>query len=184
MKTLVTFGQSNNHIHRINNLVFDKNCVAVVNGDEEKVKEVFGKKYSMAYLESNFDYNSIEFFPRGYIAVPDEIIIKITIDPLSKYNHLSQEEIFDTLGALPHWAINPDYLDVPLKEALDKQYNFGLYESSGQTITKEGIYQYPEDPDLYPLIKIQRKDEIFYQYRYAIIAIVQKDGSWFASRMD
>lgn len=111
------------------------------------------------------------------------MIKSIELDPLAKFNY-QPEEIYHILGLLPGWVMNEEFMDKPLKEALDKQYGFGLYESSGQTITADGVYQYPEDPDLYPLIKIQRKDETFYQYQYAMVAIVQKDGSTFVTRMD
>jgi len=183
MKTYVTFGQK--HIHRINNLVFDKDCIAVVNGNRDKVFEIFGARFAFEYLDINFDINGIHLYPRGLIEVPDDIIIKMTIDPLDKFEDLyNDEQIYNLLGTLPYWTINPDYLDKPLKEALDSQYGFGLFEATGQTITKDGIYQYPEDPDLYPLIKIVRHDETFYQYQYAMVAIVQKDGNTFVTRMD
>ena len=35
MKTYVTFGQD--HIHRVNGQLLDKDCVAIVNGDRNKV---------------------------------------------------------------------------------------------------------------------------------------------------
>jgi len=108
-----------------------------------------------------------------------------TIDPLNKFNHMSLNEIKETLGMLPFWVVNPNHFDLSLKEALTLQYGFGgLYQSTGQTITKDGVYQYPEDPDLYPLIKIERGESTFYQYQYGLIAIVQKDGSSFCTRMD
>lgn len=47
MKTYVTFGQSHRHI--INGKVFNKDCVAVVNGDRKKVFETFGTKFCWEY---------------------------------------------------------------------------------------------------------------------------------------
>lgn len=182
MKSFVIFGSRD--IHRINDKIFDKDYVAVVNGNKEKVKKIFGNKFEKIIKEENFDTKSIQLFLYGYQEVPEDIIIKMTIDPLNKFNDYDLNSIYDMLGTLPYWAINPKYLDKPLKEALDNQYGFGLYESTGQTITEDGIYKYPKDPDSYPLIKIERKDETFYQYLHAIISIVQKDGSNFSSRMD
>ena len=42
MKTYVTFGQA--HVHNINGVIFDKDCVAVVEGGREK---------SLRYLDQN-----------------------------------------------------------------------------------------------------------------------------------
>ena len=91
----------------------------------------------------------------------------------------------DVLGLPPHWALNPFFFHMPLKEALEIQYGFGsLIEMNGGTVTDEGTYLYPDDPPLEPLIKIERGDETYYQYDYAIIAIVQKSGETFVTRMD
>ena len=65
MKRYVTFGQ--NHMHYINGKVFDKDCVAIVEGDREKVFEIFGTKFCFEYTEKEWDESKLEFFPRGYI---------------------------------------------------------------------------------------------------------------------
>lgn len=67
MKTYVTFGQE--HIHRINGKIFDKDCVAVVNGDRDKVFELFGAKFSFEYPEERWKEDKMKYFPRGYIEV-------------------------------------------------------------------------------------------------------------------
>lgn len=67
MKTYVTFGQ--NHTHRINGKTFDRDCVAVVNGDRETVFELFGPKFCFEYPENYWDEDTLKYFPRGYIEV-------------------------------------------------------------------------------------------------------------------
>ena len=72
MKTYITFGQA--HIHKINNKIFDKDCIAVIecNTPEEgrkKAFEIFGTKFCFEYPESYFDHSKMNFFPRGYIKV-------------------------------------------------------------------------------------------------------------------
>jgi len=67
MKTFVTFGQS--HVHKINGKIFDKDCVAVVGGDREKVFEIFGDKFCFEYPEEHWDEDKLKYFPRGYIEV-------------------------------------------------------------------------------------------------------------------
>lgn len=67
MKTYVTFGQVHRHV--INGVVFDRDCVAVVNGDRAKVFELFGVKWCFLYAEGNFDVLKMHYFPRGLIEV-------------------------------------------------------------------------------------------------------------------
>lgn len=105
------------------------------------------------------------------------------IDPLDKYN-APDEQLLEACGLLPYWVVDDRYMDLPLKEALDKQYQFGLYEITGGKVDSLGIYKYPEDPELYPILVIVRKDETFFQYPYGMVAIVQEDGSSFVCRMD
>ena len=67
MKTYVTFGQE--HIHKVNGNTIDKDCVAIVNGDRDKVFEIFGPKFCFTYSEEYWDESKMKYFPRGYIEV-------------------------------------------------------------------------------------------------------------------
>ena len=67
MKTYVTFGQS--HIHQINGKIFNKVCVAIVDGGREKVFELFGNKFCFEYPENKWDESKMHFFPNGYVEV-------------------------------------------------------------------------------------------------------------------
>ena len=67
MKTYVTFGQD--HIHRINGEIIDKDCVAVINGNRDKVFELFGLKFSFEYPEEHWNEDNMKYFPRGYIEI-------------------------------------------------------------------------------------------------------------------
>lgn len=66
MKQYFTFGQS--HIHKVDGVVFDKNCVVEVEADtfehaRDKMFACFGNMWSMQY-----DYPpDMQFFPRGII---------------------------------------------------------------------------------------------------------------------
>ena len=90
----------------------------------------------------------------------------------------------DACGYIPSWVADGDYTNYPLQEALDLQYNFGLFEIEGGTVNKEGIFQYEGDPDQYPLIKMNRGAEILFMYPHAIVAIVNEKGETFITRMD
>ena len=67
MKTFVTFGQE--HIHHINGKTFDKDCVAIVEGDRAKVFEIFAGKFCFEYPEDRWNDSSMKYYPRGYIEV-------------------------------------------------------------------------------------------------------------------
>jgi len=67
MKTFVTFGQD--HIHEVNGKTIDKDCVAVVYGDRDKVFEIFGPKFCFEYPEDRWDDEKMKYFPRGYIEI-------------------------------------------------------------------------------------------------------------------
>jgi hypothetical protein len=61
-----TFGQS--HIHKVNQIVWDKDCVCSISaGTEAEARKImfdtFGLKWSMEY----FSPPEMEFFPRGII---------------------------------------------------------------------------------------------------------------------
>ena len=70
MKTYVTFGQE--HIHKVNGKIFDKDCVAVIESPSAKrgreiAFELFGPKFCFEYPEKHFNMENMHFFPRGFI---------------------------------------------------------------------------------------------------------------------
>jgi hypothetical protein len=67
MRTYVTFGQQ--HTHRINGHTLDCNCVALVDGDRERVFELFGPKFCFEYPEAEFDKAYMKYYPRGVIEI-------------------------------------------------------------------------------------------------------------------
>ena len=72
-RTFVTFGQD--HIHKINGIIIDYNCIAVIHHDKpedgrDKAFEFFGPKFCFEYQEEHFDFDSLNrWFPRGLIEV-------------------------------------------------------------------------------------------------------------------
>lgn len=70
MKTYVTFGQA--HTHHVNGKTFDCNCVAVIHHTKpeegrEIAFEVFGRNFCFVYPEEHFDFEEMEYYPRGCI---------------------------------------------------------------------------------------------------------------------
>lgn len=75
MKTYVTFGQT--HVHRIAVQTFDRNCVAVIHcksPDEGRALafERFRRVFCFEYPEADFLFESMHYYPRGFITVKEE----------------------------------------------------------------------------------------------------------------
>jgi len=114
--------------------------------------------------------------------------VQTTLDPLNKFTKYKAYEIADVCGILPIWVLNYNFFDKPLKDALKIQYGFPFGDDDMSNFTgnveADGTFTYPEDPTKYPLIRIVRGSETFYQYLDSWVAIVQEDGSFYVDRMD
>jgi len=107
--------------------------------------------------------------------------MKITYDPNGAYPMYNPAELDRICGLVPYWVTDKRLMHLPLKDAIDLSYGFGLYEMDS-TVDENHVMKYPGDPDLHPYMKIERGDEIYLQYPYAIIAIV--GDSTFVTRVD
>lgn len=114
------------------------------------------------------------------------LVVKTTVDPMGKYPNASGEQIFLACGQVPVWLNdlnNPDHESI--KSIFSRFYVFGVFETKGGIVDEEGVYKYPNDPDLYPLIKMERGNEIVYQYRSGLVSIIDVEtGNSFVTRMD
>ncbi len=61
----VTFGYANRHV--INGILFDKDCVALIDGEREDVFKIFGRKWCFEYEHEEFDINWLKHYPRGIV---------------------------------------------------------------------------------------------------------------------
>ena len=111
--------------------------------------------------------------------------MNIEIDPLEKYaGVISQRDIISMCGFIPEWVAYEDNQDLSFMEVFKKEYQFGFLGDLNATITKDGVWKYEGDPDLYPLIKIEKENETMYQYNYGLVSVVNKDGTTHTIRMD
>jgi hypothetical protein len=90
-----------------------------------------------------------------------------------------------------HVGIIPGFLDLkdprPACVQFDDKYSFGggWRLMDGWTLIKDSlVLRYPGDPMLHPMVAIPFRDELIVVYDYAIVMILQKDGSFEVSRMD
>lgn len=111
--------------------------------------------------------------------------MKTIIDPTNNCSNKTLSYLGDLLGILPDWVRScPESED--LVPYLSECYGFGaLLGMEGGVIKEDGVYTYPDDPDLYPLISMEREQETVFIYYYGIVGIVYKDvRSAFVTRMD
>jgi len=98
--------------------------------------------------------------------------------------------VLDYRATEDHFGLIPSFLheDNPAKavEHLDANYRHGggWYPMKGFTMLKDNVLQYPGDPPLKPFGYMQLRDERIYIYPHSIVAVIQKDGSFEAARMD
>ena len=106
------------------------------------------------------------------------------IDPTEHYENVPPERLIEAIGILPHWVDNNDPRSA--KEQFQQKYQFGCCEMPGGTVDENGVYNYPEDPPLYPFYSLERDNEMIYFYNYAMVAVVLKDEArtTYVTRMD
>jgi hypothetical protein len=71
-KLFVTFGQV--HVHKLGNVVYDKDCVAVIQADTYEEADtlafaLWNGKFHQHCPEDRWDESKMKYFPRGYIPV-------------------------------------------------------------------------------------------------------------------
>ena len=112
------------------------------------------------------------------------MLINFEIDPLGKFP-ASPNAIMEAAGLLPHWLNEGVSKGEPAKDALISRYQFYMGPMTGGEIIANGSYRFPDDPDLYPIVKADLTEEVVYFYQHAIVGIVNKTtGEQFVTRMD
>lgn len=107
------------------------------------------------------------------------------VDPLNHFRPqgVKPEALVKACGVLLEWVDDSDRR--PAREQYDHHYNYGpLHESTGGSITEEGIFMYPQDPPQYPMVKGRMRHETIYIYQHAFVAIVNDNGNIFRTRID
>jgi hypothetical protein len=106
----------------------------------------------------------------------------MTLDPCDKYPNM---QLLERCGYIPNWALAADPCE-SMAHAIERQYPYYGGQLSGGSVTSEGVYTYPNDPDLYPFIKIENPEtmETLYQYPHDIVVITHPDRPVWASRCD
>lgn len=115
------------------------------------------------------------------------------IDPTGFFESTgaTNPRIIESLGIVPVFVAEAATRGTPSeatpRSVLDdmaQAYGFYMGDMEGGTVTPEGIYQYPEDKDLHPLMQWTLDDSVvIYMYKYAIIALTDGERT-IITRMD
>ncbi len=118
--------------------------------------------------------------------------LSIVLDPLNHYKGEKDARIMTAMGLLPYFvaevsnespAGGPEAL-----AAMSGCYGFpvnNMLESGLGSVSEEGVYSYPEDPDMYPYAEFGVGTEIqIFVYPYGMVYIRDDDGFEAMARMD
>ena len=109
----------------------------------------------------------------------------VLIDPNEHYPNVEPRRLMAICGYLLPWALDENLDEYPIKVAYEKMYPFGMFPMNGGSIDKDtGVFSYPGDDDMYPVVKVMRGPETIYIYEHAIICWYNAQDELFVTRMD
>ena len=113
-------------------------------------------------------------------------MFRITIDPTDYYTDNNHHKIIAYCQTVISWAINPSFVKTSFKAGVLQQYLYGANFNMGGIIDSNGIYKYPDDPPLHPLLKIERNNDCLYFYEHDIIALKDANSTsgFYITRVD
>lgn len=109
------------------------------------------------------------------------------LDPCDKHRDKKWNFVMAIIGSVPEWFITEEDKHGVLPKAIDiinKNYPFGFHPMNGITINEDGVFSYPDDPYIYPIVKFNWGDETIYQYEFGWVAIVDSNGNSKTARLD
>ena len=107
--------------------------------------------------------------------------IAVKVDPTSHFKGVPQSRLVEALGIVPSFVAYaaveaPEATARAVLDAMAEVYGFYMGDMEGGSVDAEGVYSYPDDPPLYPLVRWKLDDDVtVYMYQFAIVAV--KDGN-------
>jgi len=115
--------------------------------------------------------------------------ITVRIDPCEGFEGAERGRLVEACGLLLPWAVLALSVGVEageeLRDKMAELYQFGIHESVGGSVDRDGVYSYPEDPPMRPLASVidsEGHEALIYQH--AVIAFRDRAGWCYVTRMD
>ncbi len=116
----------------------------------------------------------------------------ITLNPCGKYKNKEAEHVWDAMGLLPYFiaecALSSTQGGSETFDAMGQCYGFPMFnmlEDGKGKVSEEGVYSYPQDPDLYPYAQFELgNNTTILVYPYGLVYFKDKDGYEAMARMD
>lgn len=117
---------------------------------------------------------------------------KFNVDPLGKFEKAKAAALVEACGIVPSFALYAEEAGADTAEAfmekMNSVYGFGFGGNMldhGGTVSPEGVYEYPEDRPLYPLMEYKTDKGItVWLYEYALVVVVDAEDNKVMQRMD
>ena len=120
-------------------------------------------------------------------------VLDVTIDPLNGFEGIKHSKLFEATGLIPYFVAEAALTEGTdtAQEAfnvMNEAYGFGLGDynmlSDKGEVDSEGLYSYPEDPDLAPMVQFKWDDMTVWVYQYGLVAVRDGEGNTIMQRMD
>lgn len=112
-------------------------------------------------------------------------MLKIVIDPTNSYPKDLRGGLMDATGLIPYFIAEAaeETTARGVYDVMVEAYGFGGHEMDGGSVSSDGTYSYPEDPDLAPLVSFELDAGFVYVYQYGIVGIASPNET-IVTRMD
>ena len=109
--------------------------------------------------------------------------LEAVLDPTGEHykNNITMKSIVDACGILLTWAADDTYDN--FKDRMEKNYDYFDSWRTTTDLDQYGIYKYPEDPPMYPLVSMKLNGDTMFFLPHQMVAIVLP-GTTIISRFD
>ena len=96
------------------------------------------------------------------------------------------ERLIEACGFLPTMMMAGEDENTSFKTALEENYPFGAHWNGQGDVDEQGVYRYPEDEPLHPIMSVTDKltDDVAYIYQYGLVAARNEKGEYVTGRFD
>lgn len=104
----------------------------------------------------------------------------IQYSPTGVYDDCAIDYLREACGLLLPWMTAPRPVDETMRESVLRLYQFPVPPmTGGKLITPTGVYQYPEDPDLHPFVRVYDglSGDLGFIYPYGMVSFYEKEPS-------